>query len=81
MKSIFTWVAAAGLIFGGGLLALADEIPSGPRRPSWEDWAKHEIQQKKETPAPVYAIAGTVVAVTTFGSLAAIYFIRKRNDN
>jgi hypothetical protein len=36
-------------------------------------------REKPKTPGHVYAIAGSLVAVSTFGALAAIYFARKRN--
>lgn len=36
-------------------------------------------REKPKTPAHVYAIAGSVVAVSAFGVLAAVYFARKKN--
>jgi len=50
--------------------------PSSSTVSAVKQQARHE---KQKTPSHVYAIASSVIAVSTFGALAAIYFARKRN--
>jgi len=74
-----TFIAGVFLIADSQYLSakpIPNPKPSLNVVPAVERQAAHE---KQKTPAHVYAIAGSVVAVSTFGSLAAIYFARKRN--
>jgi hypothetical protein len=89
MKWIIALLVALVLLSPIGLPVLhADVIPDFPRVPVRSSDAP-AVNRQRSSDAPAvnrhrvvtYTIAGSVVAVTATGSLAALYFLRKRYDN
>lgn len=72
---VSVWLA---FIFGPKF-SRADMIAPGPYPP--DNAMEKREQMKKEKAMPVYPVAAAVVVLTSGGSLAALYFIRKRNGN